>query len=354
MAENASAQERTEEATPRRRQQARKKGTVAKSHDLTSAVVIFALVALLPPLMSNLGQACLLAFGQSLRNTTAALETSTAGAQVWQIAQGPALAMIPLFAVLLAVGLTANFAQVGFVLSTEALTPSFNKLNPLNGLKRMFSAMATMEGAKATAKSAIFGYIAWATIQSRWDELIGLSWADPRVALAATGSLIHQIFLRVAIAWLALAAFDYFFQRKQVNKQLRMTKEEIRQEMKEQEQSPELRMAMARARRKLSRRVAQAVAGADVIVTNPTHYSVAIKYEPGKMHAPQVVAKGQDFLAMRIREIAKEHRIPIVPNPPLARQLYKKCEIGDFVPRDMFQAVAELLAYVYKTIKKVA
>lgn len=349
-----SSQERTEEATPRRRQQARKKGTVAKSQDLTSALVVFALVIALPPLVSNLGQACLLAFGQSLRLPTEQFRAETVGAQVWQVAQGPAMAMAPLLAVLMAVGLAANFAQVGFVLSGEALMPRFNKLNPLNGIKRMFSAIATMEGVKATAKSAIFGYIAWATIQGRWDQLVGLSWADPRVALAATGSLIHAIFLRVAVAWLALAAIDFFFQRKQVEKQLRMTKEEIKQEMKEQEQSPELKMAMARARRKLSRRVAQAVASADVIVTNPTHYSVAIKYEPGKMYAPQVVAKGQDFLALRIREIAKEHRVPIIPNPPLARQLYKKCEVGDFVPRDLFQAVAEVLAFVYRTLKKVA
>lgn len=353
MADQSSAQERTEEATPRRRQQARKKGTVAKSNDLTSAVVIFVLVVTLPSLSSNLGSALMLSLTQGLRNAPSAIDGGSVGSYVWHVAQGPTMAVIPLFAVLMGAGLVANFAQVGFVFSGEALTPSFAKLNPVNGFKRMFSVTSTMEGAKALAKSMLFGYLAWSAIQARWSELLGLSWSDPRVAVATTGSILHTVFLRVGIAWLVIAVIDYGFQRKQTEKQLRMTKEEIKQEMKEQEQSAELKMAMARQRRRMSKRVAQAVRDADVIVTNPTHFSVALKFEAGKMHAPQVVAKGQDYLALRIRELANEYRIPIVPNPPLARQLYKKCEIGDFVPRDLFQAVAEVLAFVYRTVKKV-
>lgn len=351
MADQSSAQERTEEATPRRRQQARKKGTVAKSNDLTSAVVIFALMVALPPIASNLGSAMMLSLSSGLRNAPSTIDAGSVGSQIWHVAQGPTMAMIPLLAVLMGAGLLANFAQVGFVLSGEALTPSFAKMNPVNGFKRMFSMTSTMEGMKALAKSMLFGYLAWSAIQSRWGELVSLSWNDPRVAIAVTGSILHAVFLRVGVAWLALAAVDYLFQRKQTEKQLRMTKEEIKQEMKEQEQSAELKMAMARQRRKLSSRVAQAVREADVIVTNPTHFSVALKFEAGKMHAPQVVAKGQDHLALRIRELANENGIPIVPNPPLARQLYKKCEIGDFVPRDLFQAVAEVLAHVYRTVK---
>jgi flagellar biosynthetic protein FlhB len=133
-----------------------------------------------------------------------------------------------------------------------------------------------------------------------------------------------------------------------------MTKQEVKQEYKEMEQSAELKGAIAQRRRRLSKmRMAEAVRNADVIVTNPTHFSVALKYDTKKMHAPMVVAKGADVLAFRIREIAKENRVPIVPHPPLARQLYKKCEIGDYVPRELFQAVAEVLAYVYRTIKKI-
>ncbi len=353
MADQSSAQERTEEATPRRRQQARKKGTVAKSQDLTSAIVVFALMVALPPLSSNMGQAFMLSFTQSLRTMPKDLDGTTLGAYIWGVGQGPALATLPLFAVIMGAGLVASFAQVGFVMSGEALTPTFGKLNPINGFKRIFSSASTMEGAKALAKSLLFGWLAWSAIQGRLDDLIGLSWAEPKAALGLTGEVLHQVFVRVGVAWLAIAGIDYLFQRKQVDKQLRMTKEELKQEMKEQEQSVEIKMAMARQRRKLSERVAQAVAGADVIVTNPTHFSVALKFEAGKMHAPQVVAKGQDFLALRIRELAAEHRVPIVPNPPLARQLYKRCEVGDFVPRELFQAVAEVLAHVYRTLKAV-
>jgi flagellar biosynthetic protein FlhB len=163
--------------------------------------------------------------------------------------------------------------------------------------------------------------------------------------------VIREIGLKVGFVWLGLAGLDYFLQRKQTDKQLRMTKEEVKQEMKEMEGSPELRAAIAQRRRKLSRRMMQAVKTADAVITNPTHYAIAIKYETGKMHAPQVVAKGVDLIALRIREVAKESKVPIVPNPPLARQLYKKCELGDYVPRELFQAVAEVLAYVYKTLR---
>ncbi len=271
----------------------------------------------------------------------------------WSQVNGPFLAFVPLLAVIMGVGLVANFAQVGFSMSGEALKPNFNKINPIQGFKRMFSATATMEGVKATVKSFLFGYLAWLCIRDRWDELVSLAGAPSYAMLATVGGLLHSILVRVGIAWLILAAADYLFQRKQVEKQLRMTKEEVKQEMKEQEQSPELRMAMMRARRRNSKRMMQAVQTADAIITNPTHFSIAIKYEPGKSFAPQVVAKGQDLIALRIREIAKEHGVPIVPNPPLARQLYKKCEVGDFIPRDLFQAVAEVLAYVYRTVKSV-
>lgn len=349
-----TAQERTEQATPKRRQDARKKGTVAKSQDLTNAISIVVLTMALPPIVSNLGHAFMLSFQRSLSELPTESSPATIGAHVVTSLRGPVTAFVPLVALIMCVGLASNFAQVGFVLSGEALTPSFNKINPLNGIKRLFSISASVEGLKATLKSALFGYLAYSAIQSHWDQLVNLAGGTPTSAMMTVGDIVHQILLKVSIAWLVLAALDYYFQRKQIDKQLKMTKEEVKQEMKEMEQSPELRMAIAKKRRSLTRgRMMQAVQTADVIVTNPTHFSVAIKYDSKKMHAPQVVAKGQDLIALRIREIAAEHRVPIVPNPPLARQLYKKCEIGDFVPREMFQAVAEVLAYVYKTIKNV-
>jgi len=182
---------------------------------------------------------------------------------------------------------------------------------------------------------------------------MGLSWLSPQAAIATVGLLLRSIAIKVAISWLVLAAVDYFFQRKQVDKQLRMTKEELKQEMKNAETSPELKAAQHRRRRQLSKgRMMQAVKTADVVVTNPTHYAVALMYDPEKHSAPIVVAKGADILAAKIREVAGENKVPIIPNPPLARALYKQCEIGDPVPKELFQAVAEVLAYIFKTLKR--
>jgi flagellar biosynthesis protein FlhB len=200
----------------------------------------------------------------------------------------------------------------------------------------------------------LFMYVGWTAIQGSWPIIVNLSGTTAVQTLVAVGGIMKSIALRIAFLWLVLGALDYFFQRKQVDKQLRMSKEELKQEMKESETSPELRMAQMARRRRLSKgRMMDAVKTADVIVTNPTHFAVAIKYEPNKSHAPIVVAKGADFLAAKIREVAGDNRIPIVPNPPLARALYKQCEIGDYVPRELFQAVAEVLAFVYRTLKKV-
>jgi flagellar biosynthetic protein FlhB len=347
-------QERTEEATPRRRQEARRKGTVAKSVELTNAVVLIGLLITMPYVLSKLGAALVLGVNRGLgaipQDASAGSLNSYALSQL-----GPAVgAFLPLVAVAVALGLLTNFAQVGFVLSGEALSPSMAKINPITGFQRLFSARSNVEGLKALIKSALFAYLAYTVVQSRWDDILNLSALAPLGAVSVVGSILQAILLRVAIAWLALAAADYWFQRKQTDKQLRMTKDEVKREFREMETSPELRAAMAQRRRKLSKgRIAQAVKEADVVITNPTHYAVALKYDQGKMHAPEVVAKGVDYMALRIRQLAADSRVPIIPNPPLARQLYKRCDIGDVVPRELFQAVAEVLAYVYSTLKKI-
>lgn len=272
----------------------------------------------------------------------------------WGAAQPCLAGLALLVGTLMAVGLVANFAQVGFVLSTESMQPSFSKVNPLNGLKRLFSRQSAFEGFKASAKTALFLYLVWSVFASNQDRLIGLSYLTPSAALGVAGDLLRQIGVRIAVAWLVLAVIDYAFQRKSVDRQLKMTKEEVKQEMKDAETSAELKGAMARRRRQLSKaRLADAMARATVVVTNPTHFAVALEYKQGEQHAPVIVAKGQDFLAFRIREMADAKRVPIVPNPPLARALYKRCEIGEHVPRELFQAVAEVLAYVYRSVKRV-
>lgn len=348
------AQERTEEATPKRRTDARKKGTVAKSTDVTNAIVLIVLVLVLPMTVVRIGQSLMVSMNKSMSSIPLDLHPATIGKYFWNAAQPAMISMLPFIIAAIVAGLAANFAQVGFVISPEAMKPSFSKINPMQGAKRLFSRHVIMEGGKATVKCFLFGYLAYNAIAAEWPHLVTISALTPADALSVVGGVLKTILVRMTVVWLVLGAIDYFFQRKQTNKQLMMTKEEVKQEYKEMETSPELKGArMQRARKLMKSRMKQAVATADAIITNPTHFSIAIKYEPGKMHAPQVVAKGQDYLALRIREIAGEHKVPIIPNPPLARQLYKKCEVGDYVPRDLFSAVAEVLAYVYQTLGKV-
>jgi flagellar biosynthetic protein FlhB len=347
------AGEKTEDATPKRRADARRKGTVAKSNDLNGALVLFSLALVAPAAVNLMGKGLMGGLRGGIANASMNANPAEFSKVAWTIAQPCLVALALICGVAMTVGMAASFGQVGFVLSGESMTPQLSRLNPLPGLKKFFSVQSSFEGIKAVAKTTIFGLLAYGVLHARWNDLLSLSFVGPTVAASIIGEIAHTILIRVSVAWLAIAAADYFFQRKQIDKQLRMTKDELRREMKEQETSPELRGEMMKRRRQMAKsRPLEAVKDADVTLTNPTHFSVALKYDRSKMHAPMVVAKGQDFLALKIREIAKANGVAIVPNPPLARQLYKQCEVGDFVPRDLFTAVAEVLAYVYQTIKR--
>lgn len=351
MAEQPAG-ERTEEATPRKRQEARKKGTVAKSADLAGAVSLFVAAFMLPGILSALGSGVFTTLNSSIIEAPREISASSVMGYFSALLYPALLALAPLVLVLMAVGLVTNFAQVGFVLSGEAMKPSFEKINPLAGFKRLFSARTSFEGIKAVFKMLLFSWIAYAAVSSEWTQLIGLVYLPPAQATLIIGRVMHTILLRIATVWLALAVADYIFQRKQLDKQLRMTKDELKREMKEQEGSPEIKAALFHKRRKLLKGgLATRLREADLIVTNPTHFAVALKYKRNEMHAPMVIAKGQDYLALKIRELGRDLDVPIVEDPPLARALYKQCEVGDFIPRDLFGAVAEVLAYVYKSVK---
>ncbi len=348
------AGEKTEDASPRRRQDARKKGTVAKSQDLIGALALLACSFLLPGVIQNFATSLMIGLQGGLLRQPSDLSNGSLSRYIGSILGPAVLSILPLIFGMMVVGLVANFGQVGFVLSAETLKPSFEKINPAAGLKRLFSRRSVVEGLKAMAKMTLFGYLVYAAISSEWGKIIGISYVTPIQAGVVLGNLMHTILIRVSMLWLSIAALDYFFQRKEVDRQLKMTKQELRQEMKEQEGSPEIKIAIAQRRRHLLRGgIARKVKLADVIITNPTHYAIAIQYDRSAMHAPMVVAKGQDFVALKMRELAKESGVPIVENKPLARALYKQCEAGDFVPRELFGSVAEVLAYVYKTVKRV-
>lgn len=343
--------EKSEKPTERRRKEARRKGQIARSPDLAAAAATLALFAVLPNALGQAGVAATNAFRRAAGDSGLEFTSATLGRSAAAIG---APLLTPFLLVALTVtgaGLAASFLQVGFHASLEAAVPKFQRVNPLEGTKRLLSKTAAFEGLKALAKLAFFSGLAYGAIAARWPDLLGLPGLPLPAAMGVIGDVGTSVGLRIGGAWFVIAAADYAFQRRQTEKSLMMTKDEVRQEMKDQEMSPELKSQRNAIRKKMSkRRVAQAMKEADVVVTNPTHYSVAIKYEPGKAHAPVVVAKGVDHLAFRIRELAAENRVPVVPNPPLARALYRDCDIGDFVPREWFAPVAEVLAYVYRTL----
>lgn len=351
---NSGAGEKTEKPTHRRLEDSRKKGIVAKSMDLSGSLTILALILILPFAAASFGQGMILALKASLAQPGMTLDPATMGRATWVSVQPGLVALAFILGTAAVVGVAVNFAQVGVKVTPEAMQPKWEVLDPFKGLTRFLSRRTLFEAIKTLVKSLIFGYIAYSAIREAWPRLITLVWSDAGELASVAGSIVVTIGTRVASVWLVIAVIDYIWQKKQTDQQLMMTKDEVKREMKEQEGSPEIKGArMARARKLARGRMMESVKSADVIVTNPTHYSVAIMYDRDNMHAPMVVAKGMDYLALRIREVAADNEVPIIPNPPLARALYKQCEVGDFVPRDMFAAVAEVLAFVYRTIKKV-
>jgi flagellar biosynthetic protein FlhB len=261
-----------------------------------------------------------------------------------------AIVLVPVLAALMVVGVIANVAQVGFLFTTEPLQPKFSKLNPLSGIKRvMMSRHSFVEMVKGVFKVAIVAVVAYVAMNDVVADSLALADGDALAILEFMAKASVTIGLKVGLAFFVLAAGDYAFQRFEYEKSLRMTKEEVKEEAKQSEGDPLIKGRIRSIQRQIAyRRMMQDVPKADVVVTNPTHYAVAIKYEMRKMGAPKVVAKGVDLIAQRIKEIAAEHSVPIVEDKPLAQMLYRTVEIGDQIPEKLFQAVAQVLAYVYR------
>jgi len=345
------SENRTEKATPKKRADARQKGQVARSQDINGAAVLlaslFALSATAPKMMEHCRIAMLQVF--ELMKTPQVVDQKGIGRLFWMVGQHVALAASPVMFACMAAGVIASVAQVGFKPTPGAMKPDFKKLNPTSGLKNLFNPQHFgVEAVKNIAKVAAVGSIAAMAVYPRLDELAALVGTPPEDLLPQLAGMIMTIAQRSAIAYLALAAGDYFWQKHKFEKSLKMDKEEIKQEFKQQELPAEIKSQQRRRAMEMSRgRMMDAVPTADVIVTNPSHYSVALKYESGSS-APIVVAKGIDSLAFKIREAAKDAGVMIVPDPPLARTLYANVEVGRQIPEDLFHAVAQLLAYVYR------
>lgn len=347
MAEHT--QERTERATPRKRQEARRKGQVGKSTDLASSVPILLLALMLPMAGGLLVTGLFNGMCEGLDASRFSSQPGEIGSHFLKAVTPVLPGLAAIAGITLLAGLAANFGQVGFHPTLQAIQPKFERVNPLSGIKRLLSRRGLFETVKSIAKLGLVSYIAWNDVVSNWDAILNLSALSAVGGLVWVGQFIGGILLKVAFAWLVIGAIDFWFQRKQFEKDIMMSVDEVKREMRETETSPELRAEMHRRRQRLSRaRMMANVKHADAVITNPIEYAVALKYDPKKSAAPIVLAKGRHLVADRIREEAKKHKVPLIPNPPLARSLFEQVEVGDPIPSNLFQAVAEVLAFVFK------
>jgi flagellar biosynthetic protein FlhB len=342
--------ERTEKATPKKRAEAHDKGQVARSVDLNGAVVLlaalFALSAFGPRMLAQMEEAMLTVIQLAARPDV--VDQHGVGALFMLVGRHVGLAALPVAGVCMAAGVITNVAQVGIKPHRKALRPDPKRLNPISGLKNLVSPNSLVELAKNLAKIALVGAIVALTLLPKLDELAALVGTPAQVLLPELCRTILALAQRAAIVYLAIGLADVLYQRRRFEKSLRMEKKEVEDEFKQQQLPAEVKRAQKRRAYELaSKRMMDAVPTADVVVVNPTHYSVALKYD-GDNPAPIVVAKGMDNLALKIRELAREHDVAIVPDPPLARSLYASVEIGRMIPEELFHAVAQLLAYVYR------
>ena len=348
--ENEDGAERTESATPKRLEDARRRGQIPRSRDLSAAAVLMTAGAALSALGSQIAGGL---HGVMTRGLTLTREQALNPQQILPTLSSAAweavLVCAPIFGLIMLAAMLAPLVLGGWSFSTEALVPQFNRLDPLAGIKRMFSGKAVVELGKALAKFGIVAIVAVMVLRRETPALLGLGSEPTGAAIGHAIRLSGQGLLWVSAGMLLIAGFDVPYQLWQYAKQLKMTREEVRQEMKEAEGSPELKGQIRRMQREIaSRRMMQDVPKADVIVTNPTHFAVALRYDDKRMRAPIVVAKGADVIAARIREIAGEHNVPIFEAPPLARVLYRNVEIGEEVPADVYVAVAQVLSYIFQ------
>ena len=346
-----AAGEKTESATPKKRDEARKKGTVAKSADANGVAVLlagFGMLAALGPMMFERLQESMRHLLQ-LMATPSVVGMDGLGSLFGELGIVVAMTVGPVAAACLVAGLIANVAQVKWKMSFKAITPDPRKLNPLSGAKNLLGKRAWFELVKSLLKVAVVSAVVIMVITPKMDELAALVGMPPAALMVELAKQTLSIGFRACIAYFFIAIADYAYQKYSTEKSLKMTKDEVKQEFKGQEASAEVRGARKRRQMEGARaRMMQDVPEADVVVTNPTHYAVALKYDAEKA-APVVVAKGKDIIAFKIRDLARSSGIPVVPDPPLARSLHASVEVGQMIPEEMYQAVAQLLAFVYRT-----
>ena len=345
--------ERTEKPTPKRLREARERGQVAVSRDMSMAlnslaatgVLVAAGAFFLQRLMATLA-ASLSHFGDApLREIKGEdlVPLVIAGGKIVALTAGPVAIAAA------GAGVLSSVLQSGFNVSTAPLTPDFNRLNPANGFKKLAPSRAGIDTLKAIVTAAVLSVLSWRLGLTMVEDAGHLTWASPAASAGRAWSDALRLLWQAGFALLAIGGLDFGLQRWRLHRSLKMTKQEIKDEARSGEGNPEIKARVRRIQRDMHRkRMLQAVPRATVVLTNPTHFAVALEYTREKSSAPVVIAKGADLIAARIREIAREHSIPIVENPPLTRALFKECEVGDVIPGPLFGAVAEVLAYLIR------
>ena len=350
------AGEKTEKATPKKRQDARKKGQVLKSQDVSAALTLLflfmALIFLAPSMFGKIVDFMNQALYRNILVETVSIETVI---KIYKdTIQEMAFVVLPIMILAMVVGIGANYLQFGLLFTTETLKIDLKKMDPIKGIKKIISVRAIINLIKSLLKVAFLGTVTTIIIWMNLEEVLSLALKSPWESLTTVARLAGIMGIAAAIMLLIIAILDYFYERYEYEKNLKMSKQDIKDEHKNAEGDPLIKSKIKQRQREMAmRRMMQEVPSADVVITNPTHFAIALKYDENSMDAPRVVAKGTDFVAQKIKLIAKEHDVVMVENRPLARAMYNQVEIGDQVPEEFFKAVAEVLAYVYRIKRKI-
>lgn len=348
--------EKTEKATPKKREDSRKKGQVLKSQDVTSAILLLAVFLFLFFAAGFMRDRFFVFFHQAFTEYVpiANMDEDQAMLIYGEVLIQMAFLLLPVMLVAVVAGIGGNIFQFGLLLTGEPLKMDLKKIDPIKGLKRIFSIRAIIELMKSILKISFIGTTTTLILMANIDKVLGLAFKSPWDTLTTIGQLAALMGITAAFVLLFISILDFMYQKFDYEKNLRMSKQDIKNEHKNSEGDPMIKSRIKQLQREMSmRRMMQEVPHADVVITNPTHYAIALKYKDGDMDAPIVVAKGVDFVAQKIKLIATEHNIVMVENRPLARSLYDDVEIGGRIPEEFFKAIAEILAYVYRIQRKI-
>lgn len=343
------SEERTEPATPKRRKKAREDGQVARSTELVSAVVLIGMLAGARSALPALGRSTTDFFMSSLANVPIHADSEKLQDIAGNLFRTTGQLVLPALCLSVGLGVAVNLLQVGLSFTPKLLEPKASRVDLGQGIKRLFTPRAAFELLKGLLKVSLVGYVGWNYLSHHWEECYRLVGAEPGDIASRVGTMVYSLGTQMVGTLLGIAVLDYAWQRYEFEKGLRMTRQEVKDEMRDAEGNPETRQRIRQRQREFSRRRMMAeVPSATVVITNPTHYAVALRYEAGQSGAPRVVAKGQDKIALKIRELAKENDVPVIESPPLARALHAQVKLGEEIPAELYRAVAEILALIWR------